>query len=169
MSGFGTLSVAAATTPTVISTFFAHFFARPRRKKSSKRSLAQGGPGGGPENQLTYEEGLRIVRRFLEFASRHGLEEVQGFTAMAVPVPRELLPWVLTLPTSHSSHAIDWVKRQTVVIPEETIERATGILAQHLGSYGPEGESGGGLKLVGGSKWWRIRGRALEGEWIEVR
>ena len=169
MSGFGTLSVAAATTPTVISTFFAHFFARPRRKKSSKRSLDQGGPGGGPENQLTYEEGLRVVRRFLEFASRHGLEEVQGFTAMAVPVPRESRTLVLTTPRSQRSCAIDWVKRQTVVIPDDSIEQAANILADHLGSYGPEGGSGGGLKLVGGSRWWRIRGRALEGEWIEVR
>ncbi|ORX37902.1 Alpha/Beta hydrolase protein [Kockovaella imperatae] len=148
--GFGTLSVAAATTPTVISTFFSHIFARRRRKKDSKKSIAAGGPGGGPENQLSYEEGLKVVRRFLEFASRHGVDEVQSFTAMPVPVPH-------------------WVRRKVVTIPEATLIKAGDILAEHLSSYGTDGRSGGGLKIVGGSRWWRIRGRELEGEWIEMQ
>jgi hypothetical protein len=88
-SGFSTLSVALATTPTVVSTFFAHLFARPRRKSAARKSIAEGGPGGGPDDQLSYEEGLRVVRRFIEFASHHGVEEVQAFTAMQVPTPRE--------------------------------------------------------------------------------
>ena len=54
-------------------------------------------------------------------------------------------------------------------IPDATITKAADILKQHLGSYGPDGASGGGLKLVGGSRWWQVRGRNLEGEWIEVR
>lgn len=85
---FGTPSVAIATTPTVVSTFFSHLFARSKRKSQSRRSLAEGGPGGGPENELSYEEGLKVVRSFIEFASRHGVEEVQGFTAMKVPNSR---------------------------------------------------------------------------------
>jgi hypothetical protein len=100
MPQFGTPSVAVATTPTVISTFFSHLFARRNRKAQSKQSLTEGGPGGGPENELSYEEGLKVVRRFLEFASRHGVEEVQAFTAMKVPNSRELSssswePWVI--------------------------------------------------------------------------
>ena len=90
MPQFGTPSVAVATTPTVISTFFSHLFARKSRKANSKKSLTDGGPGGGPENELSYEEGLKVVRRFLEFASHHGVEEVQAFTAMRVPNSREL-------------------------------------------------------------------------------
>jgi hypothetical protein len=90
MPQFGTPSVAIATTPTVISTFFSHLFARKSRKEKSKKSLTDGGPGGGPENELSYEEGLKVVRRFLEFASHHGVEEVQAFTAMRVPNSREL-------------------------------------------------------------------------------
>lgn len=89
MPQFGTPSVAVATTPTVISTFFSHLFARKNRKSQEKKSLTDGGPGGGPENELSYEEGLKVVRRFLEFASRHGVEEVQAFTAMKVPNSRE--------------------------------------------------------------------------------
>lgn len=87
--GFGTPSVALATTPTVISTFFQHIFAGRKRRNAARKSLSHGGPGGGPENQLSYEEGLKVVRRFLDFASRHGVEEVQAFTAMVVPTPRK--------------------------------------------------------------------------------
>ncbi|WVQ66490.1 uncharacterized protein L199_004671 [Kwoniella botswanensis] len=148
--GFGTPSVALATTPTVISTFFSHLFARNKRKSQSKKSLKEGGPGGGPENQLSYEEGLKVIRRFLEFASHHGVEEVQGFTAMWVPTPH-------------------WVRRETVTIPDIKLRAAEDILAKHLSTYGPEGEQGGGLKLIGGEKWWRVRGRTLEGEWIEMQ
>jgi len=90
MPQFGTPSVAVATTPTVISTFFSHLFARKNRKNQEKRSLTEGGPGGGPENELSYEEGLKVVRRFLEFASQHGVEEVQAFTAMKVPNSRKV-------------------------------------------------------------------------------
>ena len=87
--GFGTPSVAVATTPTVVSTLFQHIFARGKRKNASRKSLSEGGPGGGPENELSYEEGLKVIRRFIDFASRHGVEEVQAFTAMVVPTPRE--------------------------------------------------------------------------------
>nr|XP_019009141.1 lipase/esterase [Kwoniella pini CBS 10737]OCF47922.1 lipase/esterase [Kwoniella pini CBS 10737] len=147
--GFGTPSVAIATTPTVISTFFSHILASRKRKSQSKQSLKSGGPGGGPENQLSYEEGLKVVRRFLEFASHHGVEEVQSFTAMWVPTPH-------------------WVRRETVVIPDINLRAAENILSKHLSTYGPDGDNGGGLKLIGGDQWWRVRGRTLEGEWIEV-
>ena len=90
MVGFGTPSVALATTPTVVSTFFSHILARRSRSKAARKSLEEGGPGGGPEDQLSYEEGLKLVRRFLDFASHHGVEEVQAFTAMPIPTPREL-------------------------------------------------------------------------------
>ncbi|WWC93021.1 uncharacterized protein L201_007985 [Kwoniella dendrophila CBS 6074] len=148
--GFGTPSVAIATTPTVISTFFSHLLARSKRKSQSKKSLKDGGPGGGPEDQLSYEEGLKVIRKFLEFSSHHGVEEVQSFTAMWVPTPH-------------------WVRRETVTIPETNIRAAEDILAKHLSTYGPEGEQGDGLKLIGGANWWKVRGRTLEGEWIEMQ
>jgi hypothetical protein len=80
--GFGTPSVAVATTPTVISTFFTHLFTRRLKKRSGNGDTAS------PEEALTYEEGLQVIRRFLEFASHHGVEEVQAFTAMTIPTPR---------------------------------------------------------------------------------
>ena len=87
--GFGTPSVALATTPTIVSTFFSHVLASRKRKSAENKSVATGGPGGGPESQLSYEEGLKVVRRFIDFASHHGVEEVQAFTGMGVPVPRK--------------------------------------------------------------------------------
>lgn len=147
--GFGTPSVAIATTPTIVSTFFSHLLSRPKRKTASKGSLSADGAGNGPEEQLSYEEGLKVVRRFLDFASHHGIEEVQAFTAMPVPTPH-------------------WVHRGVVKIPQMTIEKAEVILAKHLSTYGTDGISGEGLKLVGGAKWGRVRARELEGEWIEV-
>jgi hypothetical protein len=89
LGSISTPAVAVATTPTVVSTFFSHVLARRKRKSSSKESLATGGPGGGPENELSYEEGLKVVRRFLDYASHHGVEEVQAFTGMKVPNSRE--------------------------------------------------------------------------------
>ena len=89
-SAFGTPSVALATTPTVVSTFFTHLLHSRKRSKQARKSLKEGGPGAGPEDQLTYEEGLKVVRRFIDFTSHHGVEEVQGFTAMPIPTPCEL-------------------------------------------------------------------------------
>ena len=92
MTGFGTTSVAIATAPTVISTFFSHIINRPKRKRSALRSKS--GPAldeRGPSDDITYKEGLEVVRRFIDFSSHHGIEEVQAFTAMAVPTPRTSL------------------------------------------------------------------------------
>lgn len=168
MTGFGTPSVAVAATPTVISTFFSHVLAHRRRKSASKKSLEAGGPGGGPEDQLTYEEGLQVVRRFLDFASHHGVEEVQAFTAMWVPTPRKCSVAELKINVADTNLSLGWVKRDVMVIPDENIKEAEDILAKHLSTYGPQGAEGGGLQLVGGDKWWRVRRRTLEGEWIEV-
>lgn len=91
VGSINTPAVAVATTPTVISTFFSHVLARRKRRSTSKKSLATGGPGGGPEDELSYEEGLKVVRRFLDYASHHGVEEVQAFTGMKVPNSRKPL------------------------------------------------------------------------------
>lgn len=55
-----------------------------------------------------------------------------------------------------------------MLVPQDAITRAEDILERHLASYGREGSSGGGIKLIGGRKWWTVRGKELEGEWIEV-
>jgi len=64
---------------------------------------------------------------------------------------------------------LDWVRRDRVTVSQRSISRAEDILEKHLASYGPRGAEGGGIPLIGGSNWWKMRGRELEGEWIEVR
>ncbi|BEI91097.1 uncharacterized protein CcaverHIS019_0311670 [Cutaneotrichosporon cavernicola] len=150
MPAYGTTSVAFAAGPTIVSTFLSHCVTWPTRRRPRNAKSSSVSPTSLetlPGNQLRYEEGLNVIRRFLDFASRHGVEEVQGFTAQPVPVPR-------------------WVRRKVVTIPESLIADAADILTRHLESYGPDGK---GLKLVGGGKWWQVRGRVLEGEWIEMR
>lgn len=55
--------------------------------------------------------------------------------------------------------------RELVTVPEGIIIEAAGILTEHLATYA----NGDGLQVVGGKEWWRVRGRPLEGEWLEVR
>lgn len=185
--GYGTASVAFAAGPTVVSTFLSHCVTWPTRNNRPRNAESSSEPATSletlPGNQLRYEEGLRVVRRFLEFASQHGVEEVQGFTAQPVPVPskhphRHSAPSGRRPPGSRrvrqpgrrtlraaSLTCTGWVRRQVDTIPDELIDKAASILKKHLATYGKDGD---GLKLVGGSKWWQVRGRELEGEWIEV-
>ena len=70
----------------------------------------------------------------------------QAFTAMSIPAPT-------------------WVRKQTVTIPfKGCIDRAETLLEQQLQSYGPLS-----TQRIGGMQWWKIRGRELEGEWIEMK
>lgn len=94
-AGFGTVSVAVAATPTVISTFISHILTKPQRSRAAKRRRRERGLGkydhteDKPTDDITYKEGLEVVRRFIDFSSHHGVEEVQAFTAMKVPNPSE--------------------------------------------------------------------------------
>lgn len=97
-----------------------------------------------PTAHLSYDEGLHLVRAFLEFASHHTIEELQGFTSQWVPIPR-------------------WVKVERVTIPLEHVKEAADVLQQQLGSDGVE--------QVGGRKWWQWRkpDTPLGADWIEMR
>jgi hypothetical protein len=85
---------------------------------------------------------LEIIRKFLEFASKHTVEELQSFTKAKVPVP-------------------SWVDKKSIVIAETHIDKAATVLRQHL----QETES---LDVVGGPRWWTVRDSELQGEWIEM-
>ncbi|KAK1495440.1 hypothetical protein CTAM01_08569 [Colletotrichum tamarilloi] len=126
-----TTSVSLAVTPTVVSTLFSHYLNR----KTSKQ---------GPNSHLSYDEGLHLVRSFLEFASHHTVEELQAFTAQWVPHPQ-------------------WVKVEDVEIPETELEKSAGLIEAQLGPRG--------VRAVGGCKWWKWRKpqSPLKAEWIEMR
>ncbi|KAI5477577.1 lipase/esterase [Pseudohyphozyma bogoriensis] len=127
-----TLVVAGSATPTFLSTFIKHFLYHRKTRK------------GKPTSQLSYDEGLAIIARFLAVASKHPLNELQHFTANHVPVPR-------------------WVQRIKVEIPDSVVQDAAAVLRRQLAAD-PDG-----LEKVGGARWWEFRGKPLSGEWIEMK
>ncbi|KAL7622365.1 hypothetical protein AAE478_007869 [Parahypoxylon ruwenzoriense] len=126
-----TATVSMAVTPTVLSTFVSHYL---NRKPLRER----------PTAHLSYDEGLHLIRSFLEFASHHTVEDLQAFTSQWVPHPQ-------------------WVKVEQVEIPEPQLVESAGILQEQLG---PDG-----IRKVGGRNWWQWRkpGSPLKAEWIEMR
>nr|POF18540.1 ab hydrolase superfamily protein c4a8.06c [Quercus suber] len=128
---FNALTVATAVTPAVLETYFSHFLNRaPLRQK--------------PTAHISYHEGLRLIRQFLEYASKHTVEDIQGFTGQWVPAPT-------------------WVRTQDVEIAPQFLERAATILRDELGWKG--------IERIGGKTWWQWRRpeSPLKAEWIEMR
>ncbi|KAK0385394.1 hypothetical protein NLU13_7870 [Sarocladium strictum] len=131
MLKLNTTSVSLAVTPTVVSTLFSHYL--------NKKSLRQ-----RPTAHLSYDEGLHLIRSFLDFASHHTVEELQAFTSQWVPHPQ-------------------WVKVKEDTIPDAQLKRAAELLLAQLGEEG--------LRQVGGRQWWQWRkpNRTLDAEWIEMK
>nr|POE89811.1 ab hydrolase superfamily protein c4a8.06c [Quercus suber] len=128
---FNALTVATAVTPAVLETYFSHFLNRaPLRQK--------------PTAHISYHEGLRLIRQFLDYASKHTVEDIQGFTGQWVPAPT-------------------WVRIQDVEIAPQFLERGARILSDELGWKG--------IERVGGKTWWQWRRpeSPLKAEWIEMR
>jgi hypothetical protein len=71
------------------------------------------------------------------------VSDLQAFTAAHVPTP-------------------SWVLKSVVTVPDYNVDRAAELLTTAL-EMDPRT-----MELVGGKKWWTMRGRALTGEWIEV-
>ncbi|KAF4125566.1 Acetyl esterase/lipase [Geosmithia morbida] len=167
MPKLNTTSVSMAVTPTVVETLFSHvslvlildvpstilslaspfppngpfllLFAHPGRQY-----LNRGPRKGLPTAHLSYDEGIHLIRTFLEFSSHHTVEELQAFTSQWVPHPQ-------------------WVKVENVTISEASLARAASLLETQLDEDG--------IRRVGGRKWWQWRrpGTQFEAEWIEMR
>ena len=45
---------------------------------------------GKPTAHISYDEGLHLIRQFLDYASGHTVDDLQAFTAQWVPCPRWL-------------------------------------------------------------------------------
>ena len=127
-----TAGVGVKVTPTVLTSFVRYVLRRRRDKRAGK-----------PTAELSYAEGLKIVRTFLEYAATHPVSELQAFTGHKVPTP-------------------NWVVKEVVHIPDEPINRAAQLIRKHL-------QKDGGLEKVGGDSWWTMRGRDLMCEWIEMK
>lgn len=94
-----TITVAFSTTPIIISTLLTHLLHHPPAS----------------EYGLSYQEGIALIRRFLEHASHHTVEELQSFTAMNVPTP-------------------SWVSTQEVIIPPRFLDDSAAHITAQLGS-----------------------------------
>ncbi|KAI6907418.1 alpha/beta-hydrolase, partial [Hortaea werneckii] len=128
---FNTISVATAVTPSVIETYFSHYLNRGPLKQK-------------PTAHISYHEGLRLIRRFLDYSSQHTVEDLQAFTAQWVPVPT-------------------WVRTVESEVAPQFLERAARLIQEHLGRRGVE-------KIGGGTWWqWRRPESPLKGEWIEMK
>ncbi|TVY37128.1 AB hydrolase superfamily protein [Lachnellula occidentalis] len=128
---FNTATVGSAVTPAVIQTFFNHYLNRKTRAQK-------------PTAQISYDEGLHLIRRFLLYASQHTVEDVQRFTSQWVPHPT-------------------WVKVDEVKIEQDYITKAAEAIQEQLGHHG--------IEKVGGKTWWQWRrpGGELKAEWIEMK
>ena len=126
-----TLQVGAAVTPTVLRVGISHYTKRkPRHKK--------------PTAHISYDEGINLIRSFLNYASHKTVEDLQSFTAQWVP---------------HAS----WVRTENVTIPEQQVNEAARVLIEQLGEDG--------IDQIGGRHWWQWRRKdaPLKAEYIEMR
>ena len=128
---FNTLTVGAAVTPSVIETYFSHYLNRgPLRQK--------------PTAHISYHEGLKLIRQFLDYSSKHTVEDLQSFTGQWVPCPT-------------------WVRINDAEVAPKFLERAAKLVQDQLGQRGCE--------MVGGKTWWQWRRpeQPLRAEWIEMK
>ena len=128
---FNTLTVGAAVTPSVIETYFSHYLNRaPLRQK--------------PTAHISYHEGLRLIRQFLDYSSKHTVEDLQVFTGQWVPCPT-------------------WVRINDAEVAPKFLERAAKLVQAQLGERG--------LGQIGGKTWWQWRRpeQPLRAEWIEMK
>lgn len=126
-----TFGVVSAVTPSVIETYFSHFLNRaPLRQK--------------PTAHISYHEGLRLIRQFLDYSAKHTVEDLQAFTAQWVPAPT-------------------WVRIQDVDINARYLEQSARLIQEQLGPAG--------IELVGGKTWWQWRrpDAPCKAEWVEMK
>ncbi|KAI0692106.1 Alpha/Beta hydrolase protein [Cytidiella melzeri] len=127
--------------PILLSTLLKHYFDRILKEHvSDDKALTQ-----LRKEELLYDEAFIVIKMFLEAASKHTVEDVQEFGNTRTPSP----PWV---------HVVK------VVIPMTCCDEAAGVVIKALG--GEEMTK----KIVGGTKWWQVRGlKGVDGEWIVTK
>ena len=128
---FNTFSVATAVTPSVIETYFSHYLNRGPLKQK-------------PSAHISYHEGLRLIRQFLDYSSKHSVEDLQAFTAQWVPTPH-------------------WVRTVDIEVAPQFLERGAKLIQDQLGRRDVE--------RIGGATWWSWRRpeAPLKAEWIEMK
>lgn len=128
--------------PVLLEVLVKHYFDRLKKDPNRRGTL----PGTGlRQEDVLYDEAFTIVKAFLNAASLHTVEELQGFSNTRTPSP----PWV---------HVV------RILVPMCSCDEAATYLIKALG-----GEDIA-RKLVGGVKWWQVRGiNGVDGQWITAR
>lgn len=128
---YNLIALGANIGPDVVETFFSHYLNRKPLKNK-------------PTAELSYHEGLRVIRRFLFFASHHTVEEIQGFTSPSIPHAPYVRVEGLDVPQNHILQAIEHLTHE----------------------FGPQG-----IDRIGGPTWWQWRSaeNPLKADWIEMR
>ncbi|KDQ50918.1 hypothetical protein JAAARDRAFT_199615 [Jaapia argillacea MUCL 33604] len=130
--------------PVVLETLIKHYFDR-LLKDDVKVNSDASSMTNLRRDELLYDEAFNIVKTFLEAATRHTVEELQGFSNTRTPSP----PWV---------HVV------RLVIPMSCCDEAAIHLIKALG--GEEVAK----RVVGGTKWWQVRGvKGVDAEWITAK
>ncbi|KAL1678968.1 hypothetical protein EV122DRAFT_210830 [Schizophyllum commune] len=122
--------------PLVLETLVKHYFAKLKRdtEKQAKTKLS--------EEDLLYDQAFTIIKAFLNEASLHTVEEIQGFSNTRTPAP-------------------PWVKVVRVLVPLESCDKAAEYIVAALGGVDMA------KRVVGGVKWWQVRGlKGVDGQWI---
>ncbi|KIM40342.1 hypothetical protein M413DRAFT_177504 [Hebeloma cylindrosporum] len=97
------------------------------------------------QDDILYDEAFTIVKSFLNASTFHTIEELQAFSNTRTPSP----PWTHVVRT---------------VVPMSCCDEAATYLIKALG-----GEDVA-RKLVGGVKWWQVRGvNGVDAQWITAK
>ncbi|KAF5326623.1 hypothetical protein D9611_000275 [Ephemerocybe angulata] len=97
------------------------------------------------KDEILFDEAFTIVKSFLNIAVWHTVEDLQAFSNTRTPSP-------------------PWVKVVRMFVPMSSCDQAASLLIQVLG-----GEEFC-RQLVGGIKWWQVRGvNGVDGQWIVAK
>ncbi|KAL0579609.1 hypothetical protein V5O48_002381 [Marasmius crinis-equi] len=144
MPGNGlTRNVGLRVAPILLERLVGHYL--DRLKNDVRKKEAKGKDVRLRQDELLYDEAFHIIKAFLDAASYHTVEELQGFSNYRTISP----PWV---------HVV------RVIIPMSSCEEAAGYLVTALG-----GEEVA-RRIVGGVKWWQVRSiNGVDAQWITAK
>ncbi|KAH8115380.1 alpha/beta-hydrolase [Phellopilus nigrolimitatus] len=139
--------------PWVLETFVKHYFDQLFKDKNVKTATATGSSGDLRRDELLYDEAFYIVKvglsgsfpQITHLPSTHTVEELQEFSNARTPSP----PWIHVM---------------RLLVPMTCCDDAATYLIEALG--GEEKTR----QLVGGTKWWQVRGvKGVDSQWIVAR
>ncbi|KAJ7287106.1 alpha beta-hydrolase [Mycena rebaudengoi] len=130
--------------PVVLETLVRHYFDRIKNKSQEHKGTQL------RQDELLYDEAFSIIKAFLDTASYHTVEDVQANSEPAFANTRTPSP--------------PWVRVTRIIVPMSCCDAAAQYLISALG-----GEDAA-CKIVGGTKWWQVRGIAgVDGQWVTAR